>query len=329
MNIETVSAPTHAELVEEFKLISQSTYKGIRGVWCLKASRRGPTVGITIHTHGNEPSGLAALWYMRHKFHLWDKLCCGRVFFVLNNIRATKKYLETRAASSAALKKLDTRFADTNMNRLPANLSKLIGDSRYEIKRARELLPVWREFTIAMDIHSAKQKTPPMIIQVESGEDIERLTRDFPIGIIISRITEYQLRKPAIAFYGDPGKRIPSVGIEAGSHENKRAFAVAIACVKLLLQASGVIENVPVRRRSRRRRTYTVGWSVVFPDDSWQLTKVFRMFEPVRKGRVLAVGSENRRIRAPFTGVIIFGSPTKKPVKLEDEVLFLTRTNRA
>lgn len=67
-----------------------------------------------------------------------------------------------------------------------------------------------------------------------------RFTRDFPIGTVISDITRCQLRSPAFAFYGDPSKRIPAVGIEAGLYENKRAFAVAIACVKAFLKAAGL-----------------------------------------------------------------------------------------
>ena len=322
MNIAKISLPTRSDLVKEFGTVSRLSYKGVRGIWCISSGLKGPTVGITVHTHGNEPSGLAAVWYMRSKFHLWEKLRCGRVLFVLNNISATRRYFEARTK----LERLHARFVAVNMNRLPTNLPELAKDRRYEIRRAKTLLPVWREFSLAMDIHSTAKQSPPMMIQVERGERIKRLTRDFPIETVISGIARYQLRRPAIAFYGDPSRRIPAIGIEVGSHENKRAFAVAIACVKAFLGAAGVIENTSVRRKAPHSRRYVVGGSVVFPDKSWKLTKVFRTFEQVRKGRVLAVGSGNRKIRAPFTGVTLFGPPRKRAVKLEDEVLFLART---
>lgn len=64
----------------------------------------------------------------------------------------------------------------------------------------------------------------------------------------------------------------------------------------------------------------------MFPNHSWRLTKVFRMFKRVRKGQILAVGDGDREIRTPFTGVTLFGDHKKRAVKLEDEVLFLVRT---
>lgn len=323
MNIETVSTPTHAELVEEFKLISRATYKGIRGVWCLESGHKGPTVGITIHTHGNEPSGLVAFHHIRQKFRLWKRLCCGRVFFVLNNILATKKYLEAPIKS----KKLDARFVNTDMNRLPDNLSRLVRDPRYEIRRARELLPVWREFDAAMDIHSTTKQSPPMIIRVGESEEVEKLTRNFRIKTVIADIAEHQLGNPAVDFYGNPRERIPTVGIETGSHENKKSFAVAVECVKRFLEAAGVIENNVVRSRAVSRRTYFVGGSVVFPDESWELAKVFQTFEQVRKGQILAIGSGGQTIRSPFTGVTLFGPSQRKPEKHEYEVLFLARSH--
>lgn len=324
MSVEKrTNTPTRSNLAAEFRFISRSSYRGVRGVWHLSSGQDGPAVGIGIHTHGNEPAGLAALWYARHVFNLKERLRCGRVFFVLNNILAAERYLKAKMT----LEKLEARFVDANMNRLPSDLEKLDKDSRYEIRRARKLLPVWSEFTAALDIHSTAKQGPPMIIQVGEREETERLTRNFPIRTIIADITEYQLRKPAIAFYGDPQKPIPSVGIEAGSHESKRAFAVAIECVRQFLAATGVIEGERTRKRVLRRRTYFVGGSVIFPDRSWQLTKVFRMFERIRKGRILAVDSSGHAIRAPFTGVTLFGQPRRRrPVKLGDEVLFLART---
>ncbi len=321
MNIESIGIPTRSELIDEFELIKNSVYNGVKGVWCVSSGLKGPSVGVTIHTHGNEPSGLAALWYMRHKFHLWDKLLCGRVFFVLNNIRATKRYF----AACTKLEKLEARFVDANMNRLPANLSELTRDRRYEIRRARELLPVWQEFTAALDIHSTAKQSPPMIIGMKGGRATERLIRDFPIEIIVSNNMKNRPRKSASSFYGNPDKQIPAVGIEAGSHENKSSFAVAVTCVKLFLATTGVIEKVPVPKRLLRRHTYVMGGSVIFPDPSWRLTKIFRMFEPIRKGQILAVGGNGQTIRAPFTGVTLFGPPQKQAVKLEDEILFLAR----
>jgi hypothetical protein len=258
---------------------------------------------------------------MRLKFHVWQRLQSGRVIFVLNNILATRRYLK----ANSKIEKLAARFVDANMNRLPPNLAKSVNDHRYEIGRAKELLPIWREFTAALDIQSTAKKSPPMMIQVRDGRSTNRLMSHFPIETVIANITKYQLGRPAVSFYGEPEKHIPVVAVEVGSHESKKSFALAVTCVKLFLATAGVVGDAPVQTREVRRRIFRVGGSVIFPDDNWRLVKVFRMFERIRKGQVLAVGGAGKMFRAPFTGVTLFGQPRRRPVKIGDEVLFLAR----
>ena len=75
-------------LIKQFNFIKKSSYQGVNGVWKIQSGKPGPVLGITLHTHGNEPSGLAVLSHFREKFPLERHLKNGAVVFALNNILA-------------------------------------------------------------------------------------------------------------------------------------------------------------------------------------------------------------------------------------------------
>jgi len=54
---------TEGHLRRQFDFIQQSICDGVKGVWNIDSGKSGPTLGVTIHTHGNEPSGLSFLFY--------------------------------------------------------------------------------------------------------------------------------------------------------------------------------------------------------------------------------------------------------------------------
>jgi predicted deacylase len=295
----------------------------VKGVWRVDSGKPGPTLGITIHTHGNEPSGLATLWYLRNKFRLEKRLLRGSVFVVLNNIRATGRYLRatTRKEESA------TRCVNVNFNRLPADVMTRASDDRYEVRRAQELRPIWEKFDVAMDIHGTSQPSQPMIVNV--GKLHRRLIQGFPVRIILDGIVDVQMGKPATAFYGNAARRIQVLGIEAGTHKDSQAFKVAALCARRLLENTGLVASNPRRGTkqgsAKKYTVYPIATSVIFPDDSFQLVKIFKNYERVRKGQLLATGSNNRTIVAPFNGCVLFPKKKRKPVRLDEEVIFLSR----
>lgn len=299
-----------------FTFINEKTYEGVPGVWCIDSGKTGPTLGITINTHGNEPSGLAGLAYLHESLHIENVLTQGRLFIVLNNIEATRKYFE--ATTDEERKKC--RFLDVNMNRLPKEdvISEKHHDA-YEINRARELLPIWRKFDIGFDIHSMSQDGDPMILSI--GELHSDLIRGFPIDIIISNLEEIQVGTPAMVFYGS--KKIPVLGIESGSHESEKAFEVTRVCIRSLLLNLHMIDGSNDIKQHAYRH-YKVKASLLFPDDSYALAEEFKTYEPVQKGRILATG-DGTPLVSPIDGHILFGGPKgKKAASLSEEVLFIS-----
>jgi predicted deacylase len=311
------------ELEKEFVYIRNQKIGGVSGVLCFDSGVPGPCVGVTISTHGNEPSGLAALHYFREK-KIADRLTRGSVVFVLNNILACERYFASLRISDPQKRetgKRAARFYDVNMNRLPANTLRLSNDHRYEIRRAIELRSVWKRFDVGLDIHSTKSASDPMIVAL--GRVSPQLYDNFPIRSVIRNIERIQTGKPASYFYGKPGVT-PVFGIEAGSHESLKAFQVAAACVVTLLDNMNMLESGKNRQRTAQKREYKINQSVFFPNESYLLVKRFSNFEKIKAGDIIAKGN-GKDIVASRSGHIIFAPPGLKPVApLTDEVLFLS-----
>jgi Succinylglutamate desuccinylase / Aspartoacylase family len=338
---ETRGEPTQppmdlAALRKVFDRLMGARHLGVAGAWSLDGLAPGRTLGLSILTHGNEPSGLAAAAEVLAMADGGWRPACGSVVLTVNNPAATERWF----AAVDAAGRLAARFVDTDMNRLPATLDPAA--SAYEERRAIELLPVWESFDVALDIHSVGQESPPMI--VEGYGDSRALTRNFPIEIVIRNIAEVQIGAPAFAFYGKPvpqarrfsserPRACVSFEIETGWHESAEALGRAVACTRLLLQALGMVPDdaaAPAPPASVRR-VYEVAGSLMVPNGDYRLTRMFPTFEPCRAGDIIAVGPGPGRtglgaaLAAPCDGHVIFAPRSLTPPNPRGEVLFFTR----
>ena len=303
-------------LVKCFSFIKNSSYQGVNGIWKIQSKKPGPTLGITIHTHGNEPSGLAVLSHFREKFPLEQNIKNGTVIFVLIKIRATEKFLIAKNTEE----KKASRFVDINMNRLPDDVMECSkNDTRYEVQRAQELRKIWRQFDVGFDIHSTVQECAGMIMNI--GVIHPQIIRGFPITDIITNIENIQTGKPAVFFYGNGS--IPVMGIEAGSHENPQTFSRAIACTEALLKNLEMIEG-ETKAGNRKYYEYFVDGSIIFPDDSYSLVKPFATYAEFTAGQKIATNGQCDII-APFNGHALFAQPGTTVKNINEEVMFLAR----
>jgi hypothetical protein len=316
-----IQLPTNDELLQEYKYISKSKVSSISGAIEFNSGTIGPTVGITLCTHGNEPAGLITLWYLRNVFKLQNKLRKGRIIFVLNNLNACEKYLHTISDEEKNM----CRFLDVNMNRLPENLLTLEKSSKYEIIRAKELYPIWSQFDVGLDIHSTPQESQPMIIL--QGEQLPKdLIKGFSINKIISNIDNVQTGKPAFSFYGG-GKKIPIIEIESGSHKSIHSPVCAIQCALSLLHNLHIIDqnDYQLKNIHQKYETYPIKGSIIFPNISYTLTRNFYDFEYLKQGEIIAQG-DGDDILMPFNGhaIIVMLKAGEKPKKITDEVMYLS-----
>src|SRR3989344_3148710 len=230
---------TLSELKEEYYSICNSLEFGVKGIVAFDSGVAGPCVGVTMMTHGSEPSGLAALRHFRAS-DMIRKLQKGKVIFVLNNVAAAEKYfaaLDIVGQTEGARVRLSARFLDVNMNRLPADMPERVNDSRYEIIRSRELLPVWKRCNIAITLVKSLLQNLGMI-QGEGLPELE-LRKEYNIsGSVFFPNASYRLVK----------KFTPFEFVEAGSiiaEGDGEPIRVATVC-HIILPRPGIEATGPL-----------------------------------------------------------------------------------
>src|SRR5437870_415528 len=75
----------------------ESTCDSVSGALLIEGKKPGPTLGITACTHGNEPSGLAVFAYLLEQTKIRDRLECGRLYLIVNNLLAAERSFSVRS----------------------------------------------------------------------------------------------------------------------------------------------------------------------------------------------------------------------------------------
>ena len=301
-------------LQKTFNTFKRSSYNGVEGIIYIDSGKKGPCLGITVCTHGNEPSGLVVLDYILREVSLKK----GSIFLIVNNMKATEQYLKSRSQSG----KQKARFCDINMNRLPKNVMRLHGDKRYEIRRAQDLYPTWKKFSHAVDIHSTSSDLVPMIIG-RNGLFKKALFKGVPIKTIISNIDTIQVGVPAFSFYGT--KKSSVFAVESGLHESEKSFKRAIETVRALLINLQMIDGT-VMAKIKVYKEYEIFDSVFFPDLSYKIEDQVKDFKLIKRGSIIASNPTKDYIKASQDTYPIMISPQPKTNKeLREEMMFLSR----
>ena len=292
-----------------FSKLLRSSYRDVKGICSIDSKQEGPCVGITICTHGNEPCGLAIAQYILAGSL---QLKRGKIIIVMNNPAACQKYFNAQTEKE----KQNARFIDINMNRLPVDLKNPDFKDLYEVKRALELLPIWQEFDYAIDIHSTTQPSEAMIIEGE--KDASEFTIKMNVPIVIRNMVPVQVGAPAISFYDE---NCICFGLEAGSHETEEAQNVAVDCTINLLHQLDML-SISYNAKMVQQSIYTVENSILFPDNTYVLSREFPMFGNVYKGEIIASG-QGEDITSSIDGCTIMAPKGLTPYNIKEEVLFI------
>ena len=289
---------------------------GVPGTMVQESGVPGPTVGITLMTHGNEPAGLAA-WHTLTALRPLH-LLRGRLVWVLNNLAAAAAYFAL-PDDAALFTKQQTRLCDVNMNRLPRNLHAADPAGGYEIRRGQELLPVWASFAFGMDIHTTSQAAPP-IIGPENGLD-PALYRGFPIVDVIEGFGEVMRDRQACGFYGTPPGAAPTLSMESGAHEDPRSGAVAVDYIERFLANLDMI--APIAPAHVEHRVYRLTHGLFFPNLSYEMVEVFPNFAPIRAGQLLATG-DGPPLTSPSDGHVLMCPASRRLTNIGEEAVFIS-----
>jgi predicted deacylase len=316
--------PTKADLQNTFEEVSKSSYKGMKGVMHVQGASRRKFL-LTVMTHGNEPSGLAAIHHLGNDPEMRKNLK-GDLLIAINNMAAGAKYFEAKTQKE----KRKYRRYEMNMNRLPEDiLDRTSSSEPYEIRRAHELYPLYRTADVGLDIHSFFAKGDPMIIDIKGDTaDLDEMSDGIPLETRVMNIVPIQQGYPVGSLYGGLKNPIPVLEVETGRHQDASSNQVSIESFVATLMKTGFLEGDSEEAQSVQK-IYRVTGTVRFPDTSYRLLRRHQSFGAIQEGEVIAKGN-GKPIVAALDCHTIFGVKNRKltAADLKDERMFLAAPMR-
>ncbi len=208
---------------------------GIPYVWTFESGRPGPHAVICAIMHGNEIAGAAVL----------DRLMRAAV-------RPIAGTLSLCFANPAAYARFDRhnphrgRDIDIDLNRVWG--PELCDDSRdeAEIRRARELRPLFEAADYLLDLHSMQAPGPATAVVQDTGRTLDLARRLDVVPIIVTGEVHdpSSIRLRNFGRFGDPAASATALQIEAGQHWHAETVDVAEDVTYRFLEMLGLLPAI-------------------------------------------------------------------------------------
>jgi predicted deacylase len=287
---------------------------GIPYAWTFTADRAGPHVLLQALTHGNEVCGAIALdWMLRQDV----RPECGTLSLVFANVGAYERFDANDPFAS--------RCIDEDFNRL-WSADVLDGPrNSVELRRARELRPLYERVDHLLDLHSMSEICPPLAMAGRQRKGLA-LARALgvPQHVVIDGGHSAGRRLRDYGFFDDPADVRSALLIECGQHWEAAAPAVAQQVVLRWLRHFGMaagdlldafLDRTPVPPQALIEVTTTV----TIATDAFAFTMPVRGLQTIaRAGTTYAIDGD-AEIRTPHDGCVLI-MPTRRPRKGETAV---------
>ena len=287
---------------------------GIRHVWTFSAARAGPHVLLQALTHGNEVCGAIALdWVLRERL----RPARGTLSIVFANVPAYERFDPTDPFAS--------RCVDEDFNRLwTADVLDGPRDSA-ELRRARELRPLYDRVDYLLDLHSMSDPCPPLAMAGRQRKGLE-LAQDvgLPQHVVIDAGHSAGRRLRDYAFFDDPADPRSALLIECGQHWESSAPEVAKQSILRFLRRFEMVEAPLLDAHldaapSPRQTLIEVTTTVTIRSDDFAFTTAVRGLQTIpRAGTAYAVDG-GTEIRTPHDDCVLI-MPTRRPKRGETAV---------
>jgi len=288
--------------------------RGVPYAWTFASARAGPHVLLQALTHGNEICGAIALdWVLRKEL----RPARGTLSIVFANVAAYERFDPGDPFAS--------RCVDEDFNRLwSADVLDGSRDST-ELRRARELRPLYDRVDHLLDLHSMSDPCPPLAM---AGRQRKGLALAQALGvpqhIVIDGGHSAGRRLRDYAFFDDAADPRSALLIECGQHWEAAAPEVAKQSVLRWLRhfemadprlLDAHLAPVPVPPQKLIEVTTTV----TIASDKFAFTLPVRALQTIaRAGTVFAVDGANE-IRTPHDDCVVI-MPTRRPRRGETAV---------
>ena len=287
---------------------------GVRHVWTFSAARAGPHVLLQALTHGNEVCGAIALdWVLRERL----RPARGTLSIVFANVPAYERFDPTDPFAS--------RCVDEDFNRLwTAEVLDGPRDSA-ELRRARELRPLYDRVDYLLDLHSMSDPCPPLAMAGRQHKGLE-LAQDvgLPQHVVIDAGHSAGRRLRDYAFFDDPADPRSALLIECGQHWESSAPEVAKQSILRFLRRFEMVEAPLLDAHldaapSPRQTLIEVTTTVTIRSDDFAFTSAVRGLQTIpRAGTAYAVDG-GTEIRTPHDDCVLI-MPTRRPKRGETAV---------
>jgi hypothetical protein len=258
----------------------------------LQGREPGPTIIFTGGIHGNEPSGVFALYRLMEIFREKQHLLKGSVYALSGNLAALEK---------------GKRFLHHDLNRLWTS-SRVAEIERKSIEatdpETREMLDLYYTFASIrerekgpfyfMDLHTTSSESCPFLTVNDSLLN-RKFTAQYPAPVILG--LEEFLEGPVLSFVNEQG--FVAFGFEGGQHDSEQALDNHVAFCVLSMVYTGIVDPTSIDfDRYYNQLSETLSPPHLFyeinsryaikEDESFKMKPGFLNFQRVKKDEVLA-----------------------------------------
>ena len=287
---------------------------GAPWVWTFVSAVSGPHVLVQALTHGNEVCGAIALDRM-----LRDAIrpARGTLSLVFANVAA---YQHFDAANPFV-----SRCVDEDFNRLwtPAVLDG--PRDSVELRRARELRPIYDSVDYLLDLHSMSEPCPPLAMAGtrRKGLDLARAIA-MPPHVIVDGGHAAGRRLRDYAFFDDADDPRNALLIECGQHWEAAAPEVAWQASLRFLQHFGLLDSAVGTRElgalpSTPQRVIEVTTTVTISTDAFRFTQPVHGLQTIARADTVYAIDGDAPVRTPHDNCVLI-MPTRRPKKGETAV---------
>jgi len=288
--------------------------RGIPYAWTFAASTAGPHVLLQALTHGNEVCGAIALdWMLREQV----RPARGTLSLVFANVAAYESFDPADPFASRCIDEDFNRLWSTDVLEGPRDSA--------ELRRARELRPLYDRVDYLLDLHSMSEPCPPLAM---AGRQRKGLALAKALGvpryIVIDGGHSAGRRLRDYGFFDDPADSRSALLVECGQHWEAAAPIVAKQAVLRWLHHFDMaeprlldahVDRTPVPAQQLIEVTTTV----TITTDNFGFTMPVRGLQTIpRAGTIYAVDGD-AEIRTPHDDCVLI-MPTRRPKKGETAV---------
>jgi predicted deacylase len=272
---------------------------GIDYVTTLDGGGPGPHVVINALTHGNEVCGAVAIDTL---FRMGVRPMRGRLTLALSNAAAYQAFDPANPYAS--------RYIEEDFNRLwsPETL-----DGRrdsVELRRARQLRPVFDAADLLLDVHSMTNDTAPLTLCGRTARGRELATRlGYPSWIVADEGHASGRRLLDYGGFADPHGTRTALLVECGQHWKAGTAEVAVeTCLRFLLMTDMIDPALALprlRKHDEAPRMVEVTQAVTAHSDSFAFASAFTGLEVLPRAGTVIGRDGDRPVLTPHDDCVL------------------------